>query len=307
MKRLSGAVVAVLVLLGACTMVCAGGPGQIHYQGRLVLADSAVNDTVDLVFRLFDAPVEGTLLFQENQSVNVVDGYYAVYIGAVSDLDAAVFRDHGVVYLEVEVNGQPMRPRDRIVSVGFAFSSVYAQEAAVAHRLVGDARAPTVINEGSGPAPLHVGSTTNVAFHVHMNSMAQSIPSYVDTKLDWQVKEFDTVPSFNLGSERFIAPVAGYYRLTAQVYLAPTNLIVLAKHDHQLAKIQLRHNGSVISSFVHRTSGKGGFSLVTTRDRYLGLNDYVEVYVRQNTSPNTHFQANGPISQSYFSGYLIQQ
>lgn len=290
-------------LLAASTAVAAV-PGQFHYQGRLTVADQPLNGSATLVFRFFTAAEDGDLLYEETQALTVVDGFYATQIGATTPIPAAVFRDHESVYLEIDVDGRIMSPRERIVAVGYALSAQYAQEAQVAHRLVGQQPAAAVIEQ---PETRHVGSTTNIAFYVHMNDVEQTITDAVETKIDWQGAEYDTSPAVNLGTDRFVAPVAGYYRLTAQLYLTPDVLRTLSKHDQKLVKIQLRRNGSTISSFVHRTSGKGGFSVRTSREIFLSATDYVDVYLQHNLSPDLDLIVSGPSYLSWFSGYLIHQ
>ena len=299
-------VVTVLAVMFSFVGAKADVPGQMHYQGRLVVSGKAVNGNASLVFRIYDAIAAGNLLHEDIQTLSVVDGFYSAYIGAHSPIPPEVFRDNDYIYLEIEVDGQVMSPRERIVAVGYALSAQYAQEAQVAHRLISQP-APAVIDEDGGPVALHVGSTTNVAFHVNMNSITQVITPAVDIRVDWQAKEYDTSPAVNLTNDRFVAPVDGYYRLSAQVYMEPITLRTLSKHDQKLAKIQLRHNGTVIASHVIRTSGKGGFSLHTTRDRFMSSGEYIEVYVRQNASADVDFVLDGPYWRSYFSGFLIMQ
>jgi hypothetical protein len=296
-------------LLGLCVAVWsveADVPGQIHYQGRLISAGKGVSGDANLTFRLYDDLSAGNLLHEDAQTLGVVDGFYSAYIGASTPVPPEVFRDHDSVFLEIEVDGQIMLPRERIVAVGYALNAQYAQEAQVAHRLINQP-VPTVIEEDGGPVVLHIGSTTNIAFLVNMNSITQTITPEVDTKINWEAKEYDTSPAVNLTNDRFVAPVDGYYRFTAQVYLAPAILRTLTKHDQKLAKIQLRHNGSIIASHVIRTSGKGGFSLLASRDRFLSSGEYIEVFVRQNMSADVNMVADGPLSRSYFSGFLIMQ
>jgi len=304
-RRAAGLLAAFLIAMAGATT--AEVPGQFHYQGRLVVAEEAVSGEVAVTFRLLDAASGGTLLYEEQRAVTVVDGFYSTYIGAATPITPAVFRDNPMIYLEIAVDGQTLSPRERIVSVGYALSAQYAAEAQVAHRLLEQPGAAVIEEPGGEPAPLHVGSTTNVAFCVNMNSITQMIMPGVETKIDWQATEYDTAGAVVLGTDRFVAPVDGYYRLTAQVYASPAVLRTLTKHDQKLARVQLRHNGDKISSVVHRTSGKGSFSLLTTRDRFLSSGDYVEVYMLQNASADVNLLAGGDIWLSYFSGFLIQQ
>ncbi|HMP97839.1 MAG TPA: hypothetical protein PKA51_13025 [Kiritimatiellia bacterium] len=115
------------MLLGAfcaflVTIAQAQVPALINYQGRLVDGSSLVNGTVQLELSLYDAAVGGALLYTDaNPSVTVIDGLYDTYLG-----DDTTFGALGTalaspqVWLEVVVNGTPLSPRERLVSVPYA-------------------------------------------------------------------------------------------------------------------------------------------------------------------------------------------
>ncbi len=70
------------------------------YQGQLILAGEAVNDSADFVFRLWDAEVDGNLIGSANtvNGVSIVDGLFTVNL----DYGADAFNG-GARWLEVEV------------------------------------------------------------------------------------------------------------------------------------------------------------------------------------------------------------
>ena len=99
-------------------------PLLLNYQGRLVQDDELVNGHVGLSLRLYNQPVAGSALYEDSNTVAVVDGLYSTFIGdhpASSAFRAALTNSE--VYLEVAVNGVAMSPRERIVSVGYALAT----------------------------------------------------------------------------------------------------------------------------------------------------------------------------------------
>ncbi|HMP71702.1 MAG TPA: hypothetical protein PKE55_00405 [Kiritimatiellia bacterium] len=112
-----------LILSGGwMTPTHAQPPSLIHYQGRLMDGTNLVNGSVVLNMNLYDAAVGGTHLYSdENVGVPIVDGLYAVEIGdgtVLGNLDDALSRNE--VWLEVVVDGTPLSPRERLMSVPYA-------------------------------------------------------------------------------------------------------------------------------------------------------------------------------------------
>jgi hypothetical protein len=114
-------------LLGLAAVLClpsslqAQAPSLINYQGRLLNGTNLVNGSVGLSLRLFDASSGGTKLYEDSNSVTVVDGLYATLIGDGSNfgqLPSAL--ENTNVWVEVAVNGTALSPRERLASVGYA-------------------------------------------------------------------------------------------------------------------------------------------------------------------------------------------
>lgn len=115
-------------------------PSRIHYQGRLFsrLTGEPMNGPVRFRFRLWNGPGDGStpgdevLLWDEahgfedgegSEPVLVESGFYEVELGSVSPIPAEIFSATSV-YLEIQVeNDAPMLPRQRIVTVPFAFQA----------------------------------------------------------------------------------------------------------------------------------------------------------------------------------------
>jgi hypothetical protein len=103
-------------------------PPMINFQG--VVNDAAGNPLdgdFDMIFSIWDAPVGGNELWAEAQNlVPVENGVFNVLLGNVNPIPFDVFNGD-IRFLEVAIAGDPpMDPRQAIVSVPYAFRSVFA-------------------------------------------------------------------------------------------------------------------------------------------------------------------------------------
>ena len=127
-RRLLRVPAAALALLAA--PLAAAVPGTVNFQG-LLLDDQGdpVTGPVDLVLRLYDAEESGTLLWTESHAdVDVLDGVYAVELGASTPLTPEIL-DAPALYLEVEVEGDTLAPRQRLLAVPYALRARTAETA----------------------------------------------------------------------------------------------------------------------------------------------------------------------------------
>lgn len=123
MKSLSKVfvVLAVCLLAGSAS---AQAPEMFRYQGRLVDGTNLVNATLPMSFKLYDAQTDGALLYEDSNSVLVVDGLYATMIGndtVSGSLTNAL--TNTAVYLELTIDGETLSPRERLVSVPYALGT----------------------------------------------------------------------------------------------------------------------------------------------------------------------------------------
>ena len=113
--------VCLYAVFGIRHSACAQVPQLINYQGRLLDGTNLVNGLVGLTLRLYNAPAAGTLVYADSNQVTVADGLYATQIGdgtVAGDLDLAL--TNAQVWLEAEVNGTVLTPRERWVAVAYA-------------------------------------------------------------------------------------------------------------------------------------------------------------------------------------------
>lgn len=135
MLKIKGIKLFLLVLFGllfAFSYSYAGGiPPYINYNGSLAKADgSPVPDgQYAVVFSIYSAQSNGTPLWTEmwnasNEPIITVGGNFNVMLGKHTPLLSSFFVDHTETYLGIKVGNDPeMLPRQRIVSVGYAFTS----------------------------------------------------------------------------------------------------------------------------------------------------------------------------------------
>jgi hypothetical protein len=142
----------ILSLIAASAMVQADVPSQINFQGRLT--DSWGNPVADgdysMNFAIYDVPIGGTVMWGESQTVSLVDGIYQVALG-LNPFPANLF--DGILYLEVEINGETLRPRQRLRSTPFAIKAAKADavvDGAITTSMIADAAVTTTkIVDGS--------------------------------------------------------------------------------------------------------------------------------------------------------------
>ncbi len=131
------------LFLCCCSSSFGAVPQLISYQGRLTHSDgSPIDSTVGLTFTIaLDAAGDFVLWTESQPSVTISDGLFQVLLGAVNPIGAEVF-DGGRRFLRVQMDGEPaLGGFTPIVSVGYAYRSVYADSSVVAHSVTGNAGA----------------------------------------------------------------------------------------------------------------------------------------------------------------------
>ena len=130
-------VLVVFVVAWVCLATAAVAvPWLVNYQGVLVdqTTGQGVTDTVTITFRLYDAEMDGTLLWEEAQAVQVDNGSFQVILGSTQaggTLDPAIFRTEPL-WMELWMAGDPdpMSPRMQMTSTPFAMRAWEAETAA---------------------------------------------------------------------------------------------------------------------------------------------------------------------------------
>ena len=114
-------------------------PNLINYQGRLLNGTNLVNATTTMVFRLYGSSGGTDVFFVETQSVTVVDGLYSTRIGFLPDYGTlADAVTNQPLFLEVQVGGAVLSPRERVVAVAYALVAQGVEEGAITTAMLAD-------------------------------------------------------------------------------------------------------------------------------------------------------------------------
>ncbi len=122
----TGLAVLVVVILAGLSFAAQAAPNEIHAQGVMRDADGALMaGAMDVVFRIYDGPLEGEMLWEEAVTLTLMGGVFDVLLPA--DLDNFPFpTDLFAVdgrYLSITPKDQAELPRTELVSVPYALQA----------------------------------------------------------------------------------------------------------------------------------------------------------------------------------------
>ncbi|MHC4499373.1 MAG: hypothetical protein ACYS21_09715 [Planctomycetota bacterium] len=163
---LSLTVMVSLALLALTSIATAGAPGLMNYQGRLTDAGGdPLDDTVFMIFSIYDDSTGGSLLWDDSATVVVTNGLFNVILGESNAIDDGVFADTAR-WLQITVEGEDIDPRTRLVTAAYAFR-VETVDGATGGIISGDVDIQsdlTVSGKATiGPGHTNTGSWTFVA------------------------------------------------------------------------------------------------------------------------------------------------
>lgn len=148
-------IVPLLLLLSLLASPMAHAEYPFSYQGQLASAGVPHNGPVEMTFRLWDAETGGSQVGGDiAQTAEVVDGLFEVV------LDFGPVIDGSFQYLEIEVEGTTLQPRQLILPVPIALLA-----ADVMPDVVWRQRG----NFGTGPGDF-IGTIDNAPFEIHVDS-----------------------------------------------------------------------------------------------------------------------------------------
>jgi hypothetical protein len=93
-------------------------PETMNYQGLLEEEGEPAAGTKSMTFRLFMDESGGAPLWEETRDVDVTGGLFSTVLGEANPIAGLDFSE--TYYLEVEVEGEVMSPREALSSVGYA-------------------------------------------------------------------------------------------------------------------------------------------------------------------------------------------
>jgi|GEM_PF-942421 len=137
-------IILMLLLTTLTGLAQSGAPPLINFQGRLTNADGvAINSPTTIQIQIIqggsatESQSSGTVVFRETATVtpdnngvfNYLIGSSAANTNAATTLEPSDFDTTESLFLEVSIDGQPLLPRQRIVSAGYALSAGQASKA----------------------------------------------------------------------------------------------------------------------------------------------------------------------------------
>ena len=126
MKKLFVCSFFVFALISAlCTMsIFPAMPGKMNYQGKLTdNQGDLINGTRDIDFALYtDAASSFAVWTESHASVKVTNGLFNVVLGETNNL-SSTFDSYDSLYLEIEVGGETLSPRQEMASAGYALKA----------------------------------------------------------------------------------------------------------------------------------------------------------------------------------------
>ncbi len=96
----------------------------VNYQGKLKKNGQSVNGPVNVTFKVFTGETNSECIYTESQQVTVKEGLYSTLLGknpSQGNIEDASKLDDA--YLEVEINGSTLKPREKFTPPAFAASA----------------------------------------------------------------------------------------------------------------------------------------------------------------------------------------
>ncbi len=210
------------LLTGMFVSLSLAAEPTITYQGQLQDESGPVTDTVAMQFRLYDSETDGTKVSEniEKPEVSVSDGLFQVAL----DFDAELFED-GQRYLEVEINGETLSPRQPVSAVPLAMHAIGTLDSTgsdIRHAPPSDNEVHEIGEDGTYPAmTMGADSLPVISF---FNTTDETLMLAACTRTDCSEAEIYTVDDEGeVGADNDIAigtdgnPVIAYSDATSDV------------------------------------------------------------------------------------------
>lgn len=128
---------------------------------------------------------------------------------------------------------------------------------------------------------------------VYLSSAGQTIPSFVETKIEFDGEAYDTQNEFDSTTNyRWTAKKAGIYLFTASLmYLSPV--------ANKRLNVMVKLNGVDAAQASHHSSNTGQISVMVTEIRNIAVNDYIEINTLHNCGGNENIHNH--TTYTYFS------
>ena len=126
MKKTSVFCMFVCVMALSPAAAGAEAPPYLPIQGILMdAAGEMIDGEVDVILTIYDAEAVGNALWTESQTLFIEDGFFTAYLGDITTLDLAIFRDYTDLWLGIQVEDDAEMDRVYLGSSGFAGYAEY--------------------------------------------------------------------------------------------------------------------------------------------------------------------------------------
>lgn len=189
--------ITILISISLSNLSAWAVPHTINYQGKLTGADgNALSGEYIMTFRLYWIAESGSSIWDETQSVTVTEGIYNVKLGAKNPMEVGLFNndDNVELYLEVEIEGEVLSPRQCLTSTVFAMKAADADtlDGASVNELEESNEINTKLAEHSADPHVHHNKTTSFAELTDMATDVQ-IPNDITINYAAQAGNSDTL------------------------------------------------------------------------------------------------------------------
>ena len=134
-------------------------PEILSFQGKITSSSGiSVNDTIPIVFKIYDVSAGGSALWIENQTLAVIDGIFNAELGSITTLNLTFDKQY---WIGISVNGDAeMIPREKIKTSAYSFNSILSDTAnnVLFVNVIGD----TVTKNYVDSQILSLGTKTNI-------------------------------------------------------------------------------------------------------------------------------------------------
>lgn len=114
-------------------------PNELYYESYYQENGSNVNGNIELVIRIYTNATVGEYLYEDSNTVTVVNGSFSTRIGdntTVGSLSNALASGHA--YLDITINGTNLPPREQILSEAYALKAAAVPDNAITASMIAD-------------------------------------------------------------------------------------------------------------------------------------------------------------------------
>jgi len=248
-------------------------PNILNYQGHLTdsLGEPVPDDQYALTFTIYDLPAGGNIVCgpELHLDVWVFDGRFSVLLGSIESLPFEVF-ESSERFIETAVQGETMIPRQRVVSVPYAYYSNFAKTIDADGVVIVDLNADMLdgysAGHSAGEIPVSDGIVnTNLnadkldgleasAMLSRSNHTGTQHPSSISPQGEGSGLNADRVDGYDTGHGSGEIPVSD-----GQLNVSLDADTVDGKHAHELSKVKVKVGSYVGNSDDNRMISGVGF------------------------------------------------